>query len=87
MVSCALVYAAGGAGVAWLAAGPGTGASPPMAFLWTGAVALVGATWGMAREAELVAWGRARVSDAAWRTAMGGPGRGGRAVRRRRGCW
>ena len=52
--------------------GPGTGASPPTAFLWTGVVALVGATWGIAREAELVAWARARVSDAAWRTAMGG---------------
>ncbi|HSO03287.1 MAG TPA: DUF6350 family protein, partial [Candidatus Limnocylindrales bacterium] len=72
VTSCALVYGTGGAGVAWLAAGPGTGASPPSAFLWTGAVALVGATWGIAREAELVAWARSRVSDAAWRTALGG---------------
>ncbi len=72
VISCALVYGAGGAGVAWLAAGPGTGASPPTAFLWTGVVALVGATWGIAREADLVAWARARVSDATWRTAMGG---------------
>ena len=72
VTACALVYGAGGAGVAWLAAGPGTGASPPKAFLWTGMVALVGATWGIAREAELVAWSRARVSDATWRTAVGG---------------
>ncbi len=72
VTSCALVYGAGGAGVAWLAAGPGTGASPPKAFVWTGVVALVGATWGIAREAELVARSRARVSDAAWRTAVGG---------------
>ncbi len=72
VVSCAVVYGAGGAGVAWLAAGPGTGASPPSAFLWTGAVALVGTTWGIAHEADLVAWVRGRVSDAAWRTAMGG---------------
>ena len=72
VISCALVYGAGGAGVAWLAAGPGTGASPPAAFLWTGVVALVGATWGIAREADLAAWARARVSDATWRTAMGG---------------
>jgi hypothetical protein len=35
-------------------------------------VALVGATWGVAREAGLVAWARSRVSDAVWRTAMGG---------------
>ena len=70
-VSCSLVYAAGGAGVAWLATGPGTGASPPVAFLWTGAVALVGVTWGVARSAELVDWARARVSDGAWRTVMG----------------
>jgi hypothetical protein len=72
VTSCALVYAAGGAGVAWLSAGPGTSASPVAAFLWTGAVAVVGATWGVAREAGLVAWARTRVSDAAWRTAMGG---------------
>jgi Family of unknown function (DUF6350) len=72
VTACALVYGAGGAGVAWLAAGPGTGASPPRAFLWTGTVALAGVTWGIAREAELVAWSRARVSDAAWRTALGG---------------
>lgn len=72
VVSCALVYGAGGAGVAWLAAGPGTGASPPAAFAWTGVVALVGATWGIAHEVELVARVRSRVSDAAWRTALGG---------------
>jgi hypothetical protein len=72
VISCALVYGAGGAGVAWLAAGPGTGASPPVAFLGTGAVALVGVTWGIAREAELVARTRAQVSDSAWRTAVGG---------------
>ena len=72
VVSCALVYGAGGAGVAWLAAGPGTGASPPVAFVWTGAVALVGATWGIAREAELVARTRSQVADSAWRTAVGG---------------
>ncbi len=72
VTSCALVYGAGGAGVAWLATGPGTGASPPAAFLWSGVVALLGATWGIAREAELVAWVRARASDAAWRTAVGG---------------
>ncbi len=72
VISCALVYGAGGAGVAWLAAGPGTGASPPSAFLWTGMVALAGATWGIAREAELVARVRSRISDAAWRTAVGG---------------
>jgi hypothetical protein len=72
VTSCALVYAAGGAGVAWLSAGPGTRASPVAAFLWTGAVALVGATWGVAREAGLVARARSRVSDAVWRTAMGG---------------
>jgi hypothetical protein len=71
VVSCAIVYAAGGAGVAWLATGPGTGASPPVAFLWTGAVALVGATWGIARSAELAGLARTRVSDGAWRTAMG----------------
>ena len=72
VTACALIYGAGGAGVAWLAAGPGTGASPPKAFLWTGMVALVGVTWGIAREAELAAWSRSRVSDATWRTAMGG---------------
>jgi hypothetical protein len=72
VTSGTLVYAAGGAGVAWLSAGPGTSASPLTAFVWTGAVALVGATWGVAREAGLVAWARSRVSDAAWRTAMGG---------------
>jgi hypothetical protein len=72
VTSCALVYAAGGAGVAWLSAGPGASASLVAAFLWTGAVALVGATWGVAREAGLVVWARSRVSDAVWRTAMGG---------------
>ncbi|MCU0262154.1 MAG: DUF6350 family protein [Candidatus Nanopelagicales bacterium] len=71
VVSCALVYATGAAGVAWLATGPGTGASPPVAFLWAGAVALVGATWGVARSAALVDRTRARVSDGAWRTVMG----------------
>lgn len=71
-LSCALVYGAGGAGVAWLSSGPGTSAAPLSAFLWTGLVALVGVTWGVAREAELVRWARARVSDAAWRTALGG---------------
>lgn len=70
--SCALVYGAGGAGVAWLSSGPGTSANPLSAFLWTGVVALVGVTWGVAREAELVAWARGRMSDAAWRTALGG---------------
>lgn len=72
VVSCALVYGAGGAGVAWLATGPGTSASPVAAFLRTAVVAMVGVTWGISREAGLVAWTRARVSDAAWRTVMGG---------------
>ena len=71
VTACALVYGAGGAGVAWLSAGYGTRASPVTALLWTGAVALVGVTWGIATEAGLGDRLRALLSDAAWRTLVG----------------
>ena len=71
VAACALVYGAGGAGVAWLSESPGTGADPVQAFLFTAVVAAVGVTWGIAKEGDLVARARARTSDAAWRTAMG----------------
>lgn len=71
VTACALVYGAGGAGIAWLSAGYGTRASPVTALIWTGAVALVGITWGIAAEAGLGDRLRARLSDAAWRTLAG----------------
>ena len=71
ITACVAVYGAGGAGVAWLSAGDGTRASPVTALTWTGAVALVGVTWGVAAQAGLGARLRARLSDAAWRTMVG----------------
>ncbi len=70
--ACALVYGAGGAGVAWLSSGSATRANPLQALVVTGLVAAVGVTWGIAREAELVDRLRARTSDAVWRTMVGG---------------
>lgn len=70
VAACALVYGAGGAGLAWLSAVGSTGADPLQAFLWTAAVAGIGVTWGIAREADLIARLRARMSDAAWRTLV-----------------
>ncbi len=72
VAACALVYGAGGAGVAWLTESPGTGADPVQAFLFTAVVAALGVTWGIAKEGDLVARVRARTTDAAWRTLMGG---------------
>lgn len=69
--ACVAVYGAGGAGVAWLSAGDGTRASPVTALMWTGAVALVGVTWGVAAQAGLGGRLRALLSDAAWRTVVG----------------
>ncbi len=71
ITACVAVYGAGGAGVAWLSAGDGTRASPVTALMWTGAVALVGVTWGVAAQAGLGARLRALLSDAAWRTVVG----------------
>jgi hypothetical protein len=71
ITACVAVYGTGGAGVAWLSAGDGTRASPVTALMWTGAVALVGVTWGVAAQAGLGTRLRALLSDAAWRTAVG----------------
>ncbi len=70
--SCALVYGAGGAGVAWLSSGPATSANLGQALLVTAAVAAVGVAWGISQEAELLGRLRGRLSDAAWRTMVGG---------------
>lgn len=70
--SCALVYGVGGAGVAWISGTPSTGANPGVTLLVTSAVAAAGATWGIGREAGLVGLVRSRLSDAAWRTTVGG---------------
>lgn len=72
VASCAVVYGVGGAGVAWLSASPSTRANPGQALLITATVAAVGAAWGISREADLVGLLRARLSDAAWRTMIGG---------------
>ena len=72
VAACALVYGAGGAGLAWLSESPGTGADPVQAFGFTAVVAAAGVTWGIAKEGNLRARVRARTSDAAWRTVMGG---------------
>ncbi len=78
-----LVYGAGGMGLAWLSSSPGTGARLLPAFVWTGAVALVGTTWGMAREAGLLGWARCAglgrgVADGGRRAGRGRrPARGG----------
>lgn len=68
----ALVYAAGGAGVAWLSAGASALAVPAQAFVICGLVAAAGTLWGLAPEAGLVDAARERLSDAAWRTLLAG---------------
>lgn len=72
VLGAGLLYGAGGAAVAWLSAGASASAQPGPAGLVSGAVAAVGALWGISREARLVARTRARVSDAAWRTWLAG---------------
>ena len=72
VAGAALVYGAGGAGIAWLATGPSTAASPARAFLVTAVVAALGTLWGVNREADLVSSARRRLSDAAWRTLAAG---------------
>jgi hypothetical protein len=72
VASCAVVYGAGGAGVAWLSESPATGARPMPAFLGTALVAAAGSAWGMATSCGLVGRLRASFSDAAWRTVAGG---------------
>lgn len=72
VAACALVYGAGGAGLAWLSAVPSAGADPLPALLGTATVAAVGASWGVAPDAGLMAEARARVPDRVWRTVAGG---------------
>ena len=67
-----LSYGAGGAAIAWLAAGQSASAEPVWAFLVTGAVAAGGTLWGLARRTGLVQAARARVRDSVWRTATAG---------------
>ncbi len=67
-----LSYGAGGAAIAWLAAGQSASAEPVWAFLVTGALAAGGTLWGLARRTGLVQAARARVRDSVWRTATAG---------------
>jgi hypothetical protein len=72
LVGAALIYGAGGAGLAWLSASESASAVPARAFLVTGLVAAAGTTWGIWREADLGALLRGRLTDAAWRTVAAG---------------
>ncbi len=67
-----LAYAAGGAGVAWLSSAADGSASLVPASLVTGLVAMLGTTWGVAREGDLVGRLRARLPESGWRTLTGG---------------
>lgn len=68
----ALTYGVGAAAVAWLSAGGSAGAGPIDALMRAALLAAVGMSWGMASETELGSGVRARISDAAWRTAVAG---------------
>jgi hypothetical protein len=71
VAACALVYGAGGAGLAWLSGVPSTGADPVPALVYAGTVAAVGATWGIAADVGLLSRARARIPDRHRRTLMG----------------